>query len=69
MKLLTTAQTSEYLNIPKGTLEQWRYLGRGPKYLKLGNAIRYQIETLEAWIADRICESTSAYDSLPEATA
>jgi hypothetical protein len=33
------------------TLERWRWEGRGPHYLKLGNRIAYRIEDVEAYEA------------------
>jgi hypothetical protein len=33
------------------TLERWRWEGRGPHYLKLGNRIAYRIEDVEAFEA------------------
>lgn len=31
------------------TLKQWRYLGKGPKYVKIGQSVRYRIEDIETW--------------------
>ena len=60
MKLMTTAQAAEFLNVPKATLTQWRYLGRGPEFVKFNaRCIRYKLEQLEAWIASCIRTSTS----------
>ena len=33
------------------TLERWRWEGKGPHYLKLGNRIAYRIEDVEAYEA------------------
>jgi len=60
MKLLNTTQAAEYLSIAKKTLEHYRFQGGGPPYVKLGaKCVRYQVETLNAWIAERIRVSTS----------
>ena len=32
------------------TLRNWRCLGKGPRYKKLGRSARYEISALEAWI-------------------
>ena len=32
--LMTPVELAAYLKIPEGTLAQWRYLGRGPRYVK-----------------------------------
>ena len=35
------------------TLERWRWLKRGPAYLKLGGHVVYRIEDIEAYEAER----------------
>lgn len=51
---LTPAELSAEVKIPERTLAQWRYLGRGPAYLKLGGHIRYPRSAVSAWRS--ICE-------------
>jgi hypothetical protein len=31
------------------TLERWRWLGQGPRYLKVGGRVVYRIEDIEAY--------------------
>ncbi len=45
-----TKGVSAYTGIPVATLEQWRYYGRGPRYLKAGHAVRYRRVDVEAWL-------------------
>ena len=33
------------------TLEAWRAVGRGPKFIRVGRAIRYRKADVEAWLA------------------
>jgi excisionase family DNA binding protein len=49
-KLLTTDEAAALLNKPAGTLVQWRYTRQGPPYVKLGNAVRYRLRDLDAWV-------------------
>mgnify|MGYP006424412157 CR=1 FL=1 len=35
-------------------LRQWRYEARGPRYVKLGRAVAYRTEDLDAWIAGHV---------------
>lgn len=35
------------------TLEVWRSLGRGPRYLKLGRSVRYRKRDVERWLAEQ----------------
>jgi excisionase family DNA binding protein len=48
--LLTAAEVAEYLEVPQGTLANWRYLGRGPAFVRLGRHVRYRSEDVAAWI-------------------
>ncbi|MFH8566326.1 helix-turn-helix transcriptional regulator [Streptomyces sp. NPDC017988] len=48
--LLTPKQASEYLNIPAGTLANWRYRGEGPRYVKAGRSVRYRLVDLDSWL-------------------
>jgi predicted DNA-binding transcriptional regulator AlpA len=48
-KLWTAEETAAYLQIPKATLYQWRYLGTGPKGGRVGRHLRYNPEDVRAW--------------------
>ncbi|MGH9155785.1 MAG: helix-turn-helix transcriptional regulator [Acidimicrobiales bacterium] len=50
-RLLTPAEVGAYLGIPVGTLANWRYLGRGPAFLRIGRYVRYRQSALVAWTA------------------
>ena len=41
MPLMNEIQLSEYLGLNVKTLQAWRYLKKGPRYHKLGSAVRY----------------------------
>jgi len=49
-RLLSTEEVAEILRRPPRTLRQWRYLGEGPRYLKIGVTVRYRTSDVEAWI-------------------
>ena len=34
----------------RGTLNQWRHQGKGPKYIKLGNRVLYEGRVLNEWL-------------------
>jgi hypothetical protein len=36
------------------TLERWRWLGRGPRYVKLGGHVVYRLEDIEAFEASGV---------------
>jgi hypothetical protein len=41
------------------TLERWRWLGAGLRFLKLGGRVVYRMEDVEAFEAERLRSSTS----------
>ncbi len=45
-KLLTEKEVAELLAIHVQTLRNWRHLGRGLPYCKIGTAVRYDIEII-----------------------
>jgi excisionase family DNA binding protein len=58
--LLNTQQAAEYLGLSRKTLENWRHVGGGPNYRKLGGAVRYSTEDLNAYIDSAIRRNTTA---------
>jgi hypothetical protein len=38
-----------YLGIAQRTLGNWRFVGRGPKYIRLGRRILYHRQHLDDW--------------------
>ena len=58
-KVLTTAEAASYCRLGKPTLERFRISGGGPRYCKLGGAVRYRRVDLDAWLESRLTHSTS----------
>ena len=50
-KFLTPEEVSERYRseITVGTLRNWRTLKIGPPYIKIGKAVLYPVEELDAW--------------------
>ena len=65
MRLLNTREAAELLGIQPDTLKLWRHQGRGPRYIKKGDAVQagvgYELADIEAWKAERKFASTSAF--------
>ncbi len=57
--LLTTRQAAELLNLKESTLEQWRWQGKGPQFVKLGRCVRYRRADLEAFTEGNIFRSAT----------
>jgi excisionase family DNA binding protein len=56
---LTEREAAAELGISFRTLQQWRVRGIGPAFLKLGRAVRYDAEALEAWLAQQVHSNTT----------
>ena len=58
--LLTTQQAADFLGRPTRTLEDLRYRGGGPPFVKMGRAVRYRKKALLEWVLEREVDSTSS---------
>ena len=56
---LTEVEAARYLALSRRTLQGWRQKGGGPGYTKLGESVRYRLQTLSDWASRRTRESTS----------
>ncbi|WSQ15752.1 helix-turn-helix domain-containing protein [Streptomyces sp. NBC_01231] len=50
LALATPADLAKYLGIPEATLAQWRYLSKGPRWIKVGRHCRYRWSEIDAWL-------------------
>ncbi len=60
--LLTTAEAAEIVRLSQAHLEKMRVYGRGPRFVRLGHAIRYRRADLAIWIESGLVGSTSEAD-------
>jgi hypothetical protein len=58
-KLLKPADAAELLGISASTLAKWRMIGRGPEFVKLGSAVRYDPRRVDECIEKAGRRSTS----------
>jgi predicted DNA-binding transcriptional regulator AlpA len=56
---LRTADAGTYCGLSASTLNKLRVFGGGPKYLKLGRTVVYDVTDLDAWLATKRRASTS----------
>lgn len=49
-RLLTPAEEAERLNVSEATLRQWRWLDKGPRWVRVGRHIRYPENDTTAWL-------------------
>ena len=50
---LTVNELAEWLQVPPGTVYQWRHHGTGPVGHRIGRHIRFRREDVEAWVGQR----------------
>lgn len=58
-KLLTTTQAAEMLGLSPNTLNMWRSLKRGPRFIKISKSVRYSPRELEGYLEQQTRECTS----------
>lgn len=57
--LLRSEQAARYLGLSNATLEKWRLTGGGPRFSRLGRAVVYRREELDAFVQSHKAGSTS----------
>jgi predicted DNA-binding transcriptional regulator AlpA len=51
--LLNEHDVARITGLSVASVRRWRLLRQGPKFMKLGSAVRYKPEDLEAWLKSR----------------
>jgi hypothetical protein len=59
MAKLTQEELAERWRLSPRTLEQWRWLGRGPRYLKIGARVLYDEGEVADYEAGRLRQNTN----------
>lgn len=49
-KLFDTGETAKILGLARQTLDVWRVRGRGPRFIKVGRAVRYRESDLQGYL-------------------
>jgi excisionase family DNA binding protein len=55
-EMMTPRQLADFLQVPLGTIYQWRHKGQGPRGSKVGRHVRYRQTDVDEWL-DRGSES------------
>ena len=58
-EIMTVIEAAGYIRLAKTTLNKMRVAGTGPRYLKMGKAVRYRRSDLDDWIGAKVVRSTS----------
>ncbi len=61
--LLTEGEVAAWLRVAPQTLRRWRVQGRGPAFLKVGAAVRYEHGAVRGYLAENRHGSTSDIQS------
>jgi hypothetical protein len=64
--LFTEEEVSEQLKVTVACLRKWRLLGKGPRYVKIGNRVRYAPGDLTGWLATQPAGGTIPREQLHE---
>jgi len=51
--LLNEHDVARITGLSVASVRRWRLHRQGPKYLKIGSAVRYRLEDIAAWLASR----------------
>jgi predicted DNA-binding transcriptional regulator AlpA len=57
--LMDVRQAAQRLHLSTSTLNKLRLVGGGPRFIKLGRAVRYEDQAISEWIAAQRRRSTS----------
>jgi predicted DNA-binding transcriptional regulator AlpA len=59
MQYQTAKQVAEKLGMTEGHFARLRVRGDGPRFIKIGRAVRYDLADVQAWLDARRVGSTS----------
>ena len=65
-RLLKEHEVARVLNVEVATLRRWRWAGQGPRFIKVGAAVRYDPADLNAFIKAGVRTSTSDFGDAAE---
>lgn len=59
--ILDEGEAAQFIRVSIRTLQSWRVSGRGPAFIKVGRAVRYDRGTLTQWLISQTRASTAAH--------
>ena len=63
---MNQVELSRRLGVSCRTLERWRWVGVGPKFIKVGGRVKYRLADVESFEQSRLCQSTADTHYLTE---
>ena len=55
---LTVVEAASYLGLAVSTLNKWRSYGGGPRFMRLGRAIRYRQSELDTYLIEQTVDGS-----------
>jgi predicted site-specific integrase-resolvase len=55
---LNQIELADRWKVSPRTLERWRWLGQGPRFMKLGGRVAYRLEEVEAFEIEQLRQIT-----------
>lgn len=59
MRRFREKKLAERWDVSPRTLQQWRWQGRGPRFMKIGGAVIYRLDDVEAYERENLHQNTS----------
>ena len=53
-RVLNEHEVASILQLSVATMRHWRLVQKGPKWLKLGSAVRYRPQDVQAYLDERV---------------
>ena len=61
-RILTDLEVSERLGVSRFTVRSWRIKGVGPRFLKMGRAVRYRSQDVDEYERQALVETQAPSD-------
>ena len=58
-ELLSPTEVAAKIKMSPRTLQKWRCNGRGPQYVRLGHAVRYREQDVDAWVESKLSRNSA----------
>jgi excisionase family DNA binding protein len=64
-RILTDVEVAERLGVSRFTVRSWRLKGVGPRFLKMGRAVRYRTEDVDEYERQALVETQAPSNHAP----
>lgn len=49
---MTVAEAADYIRLKPKTLDNWRFVNKGPTFYKAGGRVLYAVDDLDRWVRE-----------------